>query len=168
VTAQVHSIHNPFTAEEIERGLFAMIAWAGNASAASRYLTANGLEISPATLNNWKQTHAIRYLELREHHAAQMEENLAHEFRDVARLAVEAQRAAIGAAQQRIADGDEQDPARAAANLARVAQSSTDKLLSLTGRPSQIIENRDTEAIIRSLAAKGVLKIPDEPAELEA
>lgn len=157
----------PWPEEHIAAGLMAMIAWAGNASAASRYLKSEkDLLISPGVLSAWKTQHAIRYDELREQYAGQMESNLAHEFRDVARLAVDVQRLALEKATARMLAGDEHDPARVAANAARVAQSNTDKLLSLTGRPTQITETRNLGEILRSLAAKGVLDLGPEPPQI--
>jgi len=168
MTYQEHSIHNPFTAEEKERGLMAMIAWAGNAAAAARMLKAEGLDINHSTLNGWKHSNAIRYDELREKHSASMEASLAHEMRDVAALASQATRLAIQKATDKLEANREDDPARAAANLARVSQSATDKLMTLTSRPVQITETRNVGEILRSLAAKGVIQIPVEAESVES
>jgi uncharacterized protein YeaC (DUF1315 family) len=152
-----------YTEEQTQTALMALIAWAGNAAAASRYLKSDkGIEINPATLSNWKQTHAIRYDELREKYSAQLEESLAHEFREVAMQAVQLERLAMERATEALEKNQDKDPSRSAANAARVAQSSTDKLLSLTGRPTQITESRNIGEILRSLAAKGILQIPEE------
>lgn len=148
--------------EAVTAGLMAMIAWAGNASAASRQLAREGTwQISAAVLTQWRTLHGARYDQLREKYAGQMEANLAHEFRDVARLAVEVERLALEKTVAGLVSGEERDPSRAAANAARVAQSSTDKLLSITGRPTQITETRGLQEILRSLAAKGVLQLPE-------
>ena len=152
-----------FTEEEITSGLMAVIAWAGNAHAASRYLKAEkGLSISPATLYSWKTTHVVRYDELRDKYAGQLEANLANEMRDVARLAMDVQRVALEKTKVRLDAGEDNDPARSAANAATVAQKMTDKLLSLTGRPTQITETRNLDEILRSLAARKIIQIPEE------
>jgi hypothetical protein len=167
--AQVHSIHNPFTAEEVETGLMGLVKWNGSAAAASRYLKDTGkLDVSPQTLGSWKQTHAIRFDELREKYKDEVEATLAHEMRDVAALAVAGTRLAVEKTMDALESGDEDDPARAAANLSKVATSSTDKLMTLTSRPAVITENRSLNEIIRSLIAKKVLNLPDEPDELPA
>lgn len=162
-----HGKHNPFTAEEIETCLFALVAWAGNSKAAADYLKSEkGINISQPTLHSWKSgRHSIRYDEIREKHSQEMEARLAHEMRDVAMLATDAARTAVTIAKANLESGSEKDPARASANLIRVAQSSTDKLLSLTGRPSQITESRNVGEILRSLAAKGVIQIPEASSE---
>lgn len=148
-----------YTEDEIIAGLMAVIAWAGNATAAARYLKAEkGIDLNAATLNSWKTVHAARYAEMREQYASQKETELAHEFRDVAMLAVVGERLAIEKATARLKAGKDEDPGRTAANLARVAQSSTDKLMTVTSRPTQITENRGLQEILRSLGAMGVFK----------
>ncbi len=148
--------------EEITTCLFALTAWAGNSRRAAKFLESEkGIKIHQSTLEGWKQSHGDEYDKIREDYSAQLEGTLANEFRDVARLAVEAQRLAVETAMTQLANGRDQDPARSAANLARVSQSSTDKLLALTGRPTQITETRDVSQILRSLAARGVLELPE-------
>ena len=106
-------------------------------------------------------------------YSAQLEGQLVHEYRDVARQAVEVQRLALDHAKSRLEAGKDQDPGRTAANVARVTQLMTDKMLSLSGRPTSIREDRNVEEVLRSLAAKGIIEIPgedvvEEPKEIEA
>ena len=151
------------TEDEITAGLMAMVAWGGNASAASRSLKAEkGIEIASSTLLNWaKETHAARYDELREKYHEQLEAQLVHEFRDVARHAVEVQRLALSRALERLEGEKDQDPGRTAANAAAVAKAMTDKMLSLSGRPTSIREDRNVDEIVRNLMARGVLTLPE-------
>lgn len=158
-----------YNEEQITTGLMALIAWAGNANAAARFLRAEkGLKVAPGTLSNWRDRDLARFDEMREKYAGELEGNLAHEFRDVARLAVEVQRELIEATRKRLKKGEEADPARAAANLMRVAQGSTDKLMTITGRPQEIKETRNLGEILRSLVARGVVQLPPEMTALEA
>jgi hypothetical protein len=60
---------------------------------------------------------------------------------------------AIKAAEWQLYNGTAKDPAAVARNLATVAGISTDKFLALTGRPSQIVEHRDSRDLVKSLAA---------------
>ena len=155
-------IHNPYTEAEITEGLMAVIAWAGNASAAARSLKAQGkMEVSSTTLLEWmRERHAAKYEELREKYADQLEAQLIHEYRDVARLAVEVQRTGLEKAKSRLEDGKDQDPARTAANAATVADKMTRNMLSLSGRPTSIREDRNLNEVLRSLAAKGIIDLP--------
>ena len=161
----------PFTQAEIDKCFTAMIAHAGSPTGAIRYLQHEEPEArvpSPGTLMNWARgVHWERYEHLRETWAAKVEQAVANDMRDAAREAVDVQRLAVQRARERLEAGRDDDPAKSAASLARVAQSNTDKLLTLTGRPSQIVDNRDTEQILRSLVAKGILKIADDPAQIE-
>jgi hypothetical protein len=147
----------------------AVVAWAGNHSAASRALKDQNIDLTPTTLSLWtRETYAARFQEMREKYSEQLEQQLIHEYRDVARLAVDVQRLALDKATTRLERGDDGDPGRTAANAARVAQAMTDKMLSLSGRPTSIREDRNLNEIMRSLVAKGILQMPDEPAELPA
>src|ERR1035437_826872 len=86
-----------YSEEEITEGLMAMIAWAGNASAASRYLKSQKqIELPAVTLNGWKTSHAIRYDELREKYSGQVEAALADERRDSAMQATQLPQLAMG------------------------------------------------------------------------
>lgn len=162
----------PYTQEEIDKCLTALVAYAGVANAAVKYLESiadGGRVPTPGTLAQWARTlHWERYEQLREQWAGKVEQTVANDMRDAAREAVEVQRLAVEKARERLEAGRDDDPARSAASLARVAQSNTDKLLSLTGRPTQITENRNVNEILRSLVAKGVLALPDEPVQIEA
>lgn len=158
---QEHSVNNPFTADEIDLALHAMAAWAGNGAQTSRYLRAEkDLDISASTLNHWKVLHGPRYNEIRDQHQAEIDKTLGHEFRENAALALRAERLAVEKAHVALEEDREKDPARAAANLARVAQSNAEKALMIEGRPTRITENRGVDELLRSLAGMGILKLP--------
>jgi methionine synthase II (cobalamin-independent) len=162
----------PFTQEEIDKCFTAMIAHAGSPTGAIRYLQHEEPEArvpSPGTLMNWARgLHWERYEHLRETWAAKVEQTIANDMRDAAREAIEVQRLAVQRARERLEGGRDDDPAKSAASLARVAQSNTDKLMTLTNRPTQIVENRSVDELLRSLVASGALHLADEPEQLEA
>lgn len=157
-----------FTQEQIDDALTALIAYAGNATAAHEYLEAEGKRApTPQTLRKWSRTvHWQRYEELRDQFAGKREATLVHNYLDASLRATEAMNLAVDKAKGKLEAGADNDPARTAANLAMVARSATDKRLALQGRPTQIHETRDLGAILRSLAAKGVISVPDEPAQI--
>jgi hypothetical protein len=159
-----------FTQEQVSAGLMAMIAWVGNASAASRALKAEkGLVVSPKTLHEWvRERHFDQYNEMRVKYSEQLETGLANDMRDSVRAAIEVERVAMDKALVRLKAGEDPDPAKTAAHAARVAQSMTDKLLSLTGRPTSIREDRNVQEILRSLAAKGVIDLGDKDVSEES
>jgi hypothetical protein len=159
----------PYTQQQIDDALTALIAYAGNATGAVKYLEAAGKR-APAvpTLIEWSRTrHWERYEELREKVAQKLEGTLANNYLDAARYATETMVLAVDKARERLENNKDDDPARSAASLAKVATSATDKRLALQGRPSQIVETRNIGEIMRSLAAKGVIALPEEPPQLE-
>lgn len=161
---------DPYTQEEIDDALTALIAYAGNANGAIRYLESVGKRAPISqTLLAWSRTkHWERYEELREKVAARNESTLANNYLDAARFATETAMLAVQKARDRLEKNQDDDPARTAANLARVAQASTDKRLALQGRPTQITENRNVTEMVRSLVARGVLALPEETETTEA
>lgn len=154
-----------FTEQEITTALMAVVAWAGNCTAAARSLEAKGeLHISPVTLNSWtKEVHADRYQEMREKYAHQLEQQAVADMRDVVKLSLDAQRLALEKTMERLESGKDQDPSRTAANTATVADKMTAKMLAMTGRPTQIREDRNMQEVMRSLVAMGVLSLPAAP-----
>jgi len=144
-----------YTAEEVTRGLVAMVAWAGRPTDAARTLKEEGLDVPTSTLRSWVDTtHRDQYEELRGKYADKMEAVLVNTYREVALRATMVQRKAVEEAEKRLDRGADTDPARTAAALSKVSQVSTDKLMSLTGRPQVITEERGMTEILRSLAAK--------------
>jgi hypothetical protein len=162
-----------YSQDEVDRCLQAMVAWAGNSAAAVRWLQANSPEgqrvPNHVTLLEWTRTkYWERYEQIREQMGVLKEKTISNDMRDAVQEAIDAQRLAVTRAKERLEKDRDPEPAKSAAALARVAQANTDKLLSLTGRPSQITESRNAEEILRSLVAKGVLTLPDAPAEVTA
>lgn len=157
----------PFTGWQVDEALLALAAWGGDALAACRYLESRGRRAPRSDqLRGWARcTHLERYEALRNQLAEQAEQQLANEMRDVSRMAIDATRVAIEKAMGRLDLGRDDDPARSAANLAKVSQVSLDKMLALTGRPTVIHGSREPDEILRKLVAMGVLKAPDDEPE---
>lgn len=158
-------LDRPYTDQEVDWALSALVAYSGNGEAAVKYLAgvAGDRRVPPAAeLEEWARTeHWERYEKAREQWSGLKEKALAGDMRDAAVEAVKAQRLAVAKAVEKLEKDEDPFPASSAAALARVAQSNTDKLLALTGRPSQITENRSAAESVRALAALGVLKLPE-------
>lgn len=154
-----------YTEAEITESLMALIAWAGNATAAKNALEAEGKRCPTSqTLTEWSRSrYAARFEELNDKYKEQLETQLASQYRYAARRAVDVQLLALEKAHDRLTDGKDQDPSRTAANAATVADKMTGKLLALTGRPTSIREDRNLEEILRGLVAKKVLELPSAP-----
>lgn len=68
---------------------------------------------------------------------------------------------AVDRAQKMLDEGRVADPARFARDLQQVVAQGTDKRLAMEGRPTQIVEKRDTNEILRSLEGMGVVRQVD-------
>jgi predicted nucleotide-binding protein (sugar kinase/HSP70/actin superfamily) len=143
--------------KRIKEALLGVVALNGNVAA-----TAKRMHIPAGTLRKWvTETHSDLYHQLQQEHAQELEEQLVANAREIAIDAAEATRLAVESARAKIEDGKEEDPSRAAANLSRVMQTNTDKMLALTGRPSSYQGQMNMEATLRALAEKGIIKVPN-------
>jgi hypothetical protein len=85
----------PFSQEDIDRALQALVAWAGNSEAAVRWLKENSSEDQrvphSSTLTDWSRTtHWERYEQIREQWSVQREKTMANDQRDLAQEAIDA------------------------------------------------------------------------------
>lgn len=160
---------NKFTDDEIETCLAVMAGTSGNIFQSVQILhERHEIDINPGTLREWRTSRAKRYDEIREEVRPMLEKRLVGNLLDIATIASDAERAAVNLAHRRLLAGLEDDPSRAAANLSRVVQSSTDKMLALQGRPTQIRETRGVGEILSGLVAMGILQPPEEPKAIDA
>ncbi|MDP8909820.1 MAG: hypothetical protein M3N47_12070, partial [Chloroflexota bacterium] len=72
-------------------------------------------------------------------------------------LAGEVERRALQETAAQLERGELRDASLAARNAATVKGINVDKLLALSGRPSEVVEQRDPNEILASLEAKGIL-----------
>lgn len=97
-----------------------------------------------------------RYEQVRKQLAPQLEGSLASDLLDNARLATEVERVAIERTGQLLREGRISDPSRVARDLSQLRTQAIDKRLALQGRPSQIVENRNVDELVRALEGMGV------------
>jgi hypothetical protein len=158
---QIRHKEHPYTDQEVRRCLLAVIAWGGNIAAAHAQLLEDGdLEKVPRrhTLRRWiRGTRSGLYESLREEHLPSIERELADRYRGVAAQAVEATEIGVRVARSYLENGQERDPARAAANLAIVADKTLKGYSLLEGKPTAITETRGLPEVMRSLIDLGVL-----------
>lgn len=154
-----------YTEHQVERGLYALIAFGGMPAPAHRALKdAFDLDIPTATLKTWRDsTHQERYTNLQIKHGQDIEEAMVRDTRDLARAAGALVRESIELTYNKIAEAPHliraTEAAQIAASMAKVQQTNIDKMLTLTGRPDQITETRSAADIIRALQAKGVVQL---------
>jgi NACalpha-BTF3-like transcription factor len=123
-----------------------------------------GTEVSIPTLRTWRDvSHAKRYTELHEKYKDEIEGDAIRRMRERLRLVDQAEMLAVSRViteleNQRLTG---KDAAVAALNMSRVKAQNVEKLMQLTGRPTQIIEDRSgavTDQVLRELMGTGVLK----------
>jgi hypothetical protein len=156
-----------YSEDERRNGLMALVACAGSAINAHRMLKEQNVEIPQSTLQAWKKSRSDEYDALREEWAPKLEAEMVRQYRETIIYAAEVERKAIEAAEKRLDEGKDINPAQTAANMSKVKSSSTDKLQLLLGRPQHITEHRTVEELTRSLVALNVIElVSDDPKEL--
>lgn len=148
--------------------LAALVACDGMPKIAARRLAEQGTDATWQELKALREEHAGTYQALAVEHARTTEEALVVEFRELARLGQRATRQYLEDLVERQEAGElTRDEERAMPQviqaMQKVVQVSTDKLLSLTGRPTDG-GSTDPLAAARWLIDAGVLKPVERPA----
>lgn len=146
--ARPHNLQTRYTAQEKDKAL-ALVAITGNLNAVSEQTG-----IPKATLSYWRRQ--PRYQEIHDKLAPQLEQEIVRSLRESISLADQVEKAALALELQRIEAGDIKDSASSARNMATVKGINSDKLLQLTGRPTQITEHRNTDELLTRLERMGV------------
>lgn len=157
----------------IER-LGAVAACDGSVRLARRRLKDAGVEISEKELRNLKQLHSGMYQALTAERARGQEEAIAQEFREIARLSQRVTKDFLEDLTDQIEtkgiEGMDYDLKRQLPQtvqaLAKVQQVAVDKLLSITGRPTDGGSGDPMEAA-KILIQLGVLRPVERPALVE-
>lgn len=146
-------------AEEHKQAMVTLASLSGNAMLASKVLDEeHSIYLDPDELQMMRvSSYREMYERLQEEMGAHLEEMMIREAREVANRALVLERKLLDATEQQLANNKMLDPARAAAHVSKVKQTSIDKMLALTGRPTKITASQDAATIIRALEGKGVL-----------
>jgi len=138
-----------YTMEQVDGALLALCVNGGNSIQTAKQLKERGMDVASSTLREWKlYDYPKRYAQIHSQHFSALEDTLVRNERELALAASQASLKAVQKASEQIDQGI-QDPARAAQALATTAGIATDKLLTLTGRPTATIQHVDSEAILR-------------------
>lgn len=151
------------TIEIIMMALTALAYRAGKPANAVRDMAEMGYEVTYAQVKGWSESKEYEedYARIRDNFSRTSEAEMVREMRDTIHQASEAERLAI----EHVVTSFEgatritaKDASQAAFNLSRVKQNNVDKLQTLLGRPTQIIEDRSAEQAIKRLIAKRIIK----------
>jgi hypothetical protein len=143
--ARRHSPH------DIERGLTAL-AIEGNSLKA-----AETTGYSSRTIRDWAAKHHERLAAITQQRAQLIDQACIEEFRQIVLNGTRATQSAIEAAREEIANGQVRDAAATARNLATASAIAADKIALMEGRPTQIIEHRSSDDVLRDLERGGFI-----------
>lgn len=145
--------------KDITKALTVLAFWGGNYSAAVKELHADGMSIVTETLKGWATSkYQEDYERIRESFREKYEEEIVSSMRDIIRDASEVEKLAIKQTKDNILAEPAKNAAQSAYYLSQVKKNNVEKLQSMTGRPTHIIEDRTPEAALRSLVQRGILK----------
>lgn len=136
-----------------------LAALSGDAQTASHYLLdVEHLVFEPEELLVMRKgEHRQLYDRLSDELAPAIEEQLVREMRELAGRALQLEARLLSSIEKQVNDRQIADPARALTAVTKTKQTAVDKLLALTGRPTQITETRDASQIVKKLEALRVL-----------
>lgn len=168
----IKGLRNGRTPADVIRGLSVLASCHGSAVKATKVLQERGEEIDNETLTAWRRRYPIRYADLHDKISRDLEEaGIRHGRESILKLH-EAEDLALEKTVEALKENKVRDPAGTLQRLATTRGITTDKLMTLTGRPTQITENRSVDEIIRALRARVGISAQvieeKEPAELPA
>jgi hypothetical protein len=143
-------------AEKRHRGLLALAACAGNARQAERLLrrTKSPVKVTYKTLTRWRDEEPDVYARLADEHGAALEAELIVDHREAALKAMEVMDEALDHTKEKLHHMSAREASDVVHDMSRVVASSTKDLLLLTGRPTDISDNRGAVEIIRALGTR--------------
>lgn len=143
--------------ENIRQGLATLAMYAGNAVIAARACKEDhGMAVQPQQLRAWRNgPHAELYDELRAG-MPDMTQVVINEALETARMAAITERLAIERTHHQLETGECKDPARAARDLSHIKATNVEKYLTLTGRPTEIVQHQTPGDVLAGLLNDGI------------
>jgi hypothetical protein len=148
--------------EKVVEVLTTVVECRGNMLEASRQT-----KIPYVTLRKWTQeTYADRYRQIEERYGQEIEQQIVMEARQTAQLAAQATRRGVEKTLKDIESGHlrGRELAQATYALAKIMGTNVDKVLTLTGRPTNPGKGsvQDALGIVRELEASGLIKVTNQ------
>lgn len=150
--------------KEITDSLTFLAYRAGSYAAAIEDIKAAGIDITAATLKIWAtETYIEQYEHIRDKLRETYEDEAVMNMRDRIKESDAVEKAAI----QRVSDtifstDNPKEAAQAAYYLSQVKKNNIEKMRLMTERPTEIVEDRTPESVLRSLVSRGILKPVEE------
>jgi hypothetical protein len=123
-----------------------------------------GVEVTPQVVGKWRAIdYATRYKELHDKYKEEIEGDAIRRMRERLQLVDQAEMLAVTKVINDLEQGKlpGKDAAFAALNMSRVKAQNVEKLMQLTGRPTQVIEDKSgaaTVEVLRKLESIGLLR----------
>lgn len=121
-----------------------------------------GRSPDPTTLTNWRdRKYSDEYAKIRDEYAREFEADAVRTLRDRMRQAAEAEELAIRRMIEQLEQNriSNRDLAGVAYNMSKIKATNADRLLTLTGRPTQIIDDRSAQQVIEGLVRRRILRL---------
>lgn len=148
-----------YTAEQVDAALLALAVNGGQYRKTVREIAAGGgPKIPESTLKGWRESYPQRYGFHLTANTDKAEKAATQGFLEIIHATQAAMLEAVELEAKRIQRGDVRDAASSGRNLATIAGISGTQLLQLSGRPTQVVEHRKPEEVLRRLAALGVVE----------
>lgn len=139
-----------------------LLAWRhGSYPGTIKDLERMGILITKAQLEHWvKGQYAELYRQIRDDYARVSEADMVRDMREIVNQAADGERLAI----ERTMEGlekpiDAKDASTVAFNLSRTKRENAHSMLTLQGRPTQIIEDRSAENAVKKLVARKIIRL---------
>ncbi len=147
-----------------------LVSFGGDATRTSSVLEEeHDMHLKAATLVKWRdETFRDSYADMAAEYAHKLESSIVHETREAIVTAGRVQREALEKAAALMGTATDAKTAAAIANdVSKVKAANTRDLLTLTGRPARITEDRDARQIMEAMLKRGLL-IPVKRVDSEA
>lgn len=155
--------------KEITKSLTILAFWGGNYSAALKEIRADGGVLAEETLKGWATgKYAEDYEQIKDNFRQDFQEEVVSQMREVIRNSTQAELDAIQQTLDNIKGETGKNAAQAAYYLSQVKKNNVEKLQSMTGQPTHIIEDRTPDAALRSLVQRGIIRVAEAKPELRA
>lgn len=170
--------------EDKTRAMVVLAAHAGNCHLTAQVLKSEyGMNVPAGDLRKWRTSTMREEYDRILEDMPDMTSVVINETLETARLAAQAEKLAIERTLHDLQQGTCKDPARAARDLSHIKATNVEKFLTLSGRPTQIVDAPNLNATLQELLRDGVFQpiaddvtvadedvfeIPDEALQLPA
>lgn len=140
--------------ETLEIALRVLALESDNTIRAAATLKAAGHDLTSKDLEALRASNPDRYAAIREEVAHTIGPRIAQRAEDIAAYALDTMWMAVDETRKKLVHGSLRDPSTAAKNLASTADLAAKQAALIRGQPTQIVQDRSAEELLRSLAGK--------------